>query len=128
MSTAERVTLVYLDEPCPMCGSEWGASGVCHDCGETLDDAFPEDMLPSEPSETESTAKPLPMMQHRVIGVLIWVMCGMVWHFLSIGTKTSNDSVWNFMRVVGLMAIGYGFLIGTYAVITGRAPKHHRWE
>lgn len=117
-------TLLYLNEPCPMCGSEWSLlSGQCQACGEVLQVIPDEDI--DEFEENESLSKSI---AHRILGVVILMMCGMVWHFLKIGSQTTNDPVWTVMRVVGLAAIVYCSFVGGYAVIAGRAPKYHRWQ
>ena len=123
MNEVEHVTLVYLDEPCPMCGSEWSlSSGQCQACGEVLEQVDLEFGHKSESHWSGSS------VQHRVLGVVILLMCGLVWHFLKIGSHTTNDPLWTFVRVVGLSAIIYCFFVGSYALILGRAPKHHRWQ
>lgn len=130
MSTQPQVTLVYLDEPCPMCGSEWATPHAkCNACGEAVDDEFPEHMTRTErPARQPARGTPTPMMRYRIVGVAILCVCVLLWRLLAIGSATSTDAVWTVIRVIGIVAIIYCGLIGTFAVVAGRPPRHHQWN
>lgn len=134
MSTDPQATLVYLDEPCPMCGSEWATTNAkCNACGEAVDDEFPEHMTHVAPRSRRAKQRPqqsnsAPMMRYRIVGVAILGVCVLLWRLLEIGSATSSDAVWTVIRVVGIVAIIYCGLIGIFAVVAGRPPRHHQWN